>query len=403
MEEYQQYHWVGVNRAQQTIRGNLNAKTETLAKVYLHQQGIIVKKITLKQSKLRQVWQSRITERHITHFTQQLLNLLEAHMPLVSALLLLQQSETHPRFKKLIYTLQTDTQSGMPFSRALQKHPKYFDTLFCHVVHAGERSGTLVQLLSALKTQRDTQATLKKKLKSSLTYPLLILSLAFIITIGLLRFVVPQFEALFTSFNTTLPGPTLCLIHLSCGLKQYGLGLFIASTTLVLTLRHLYQTSHQVRFLWDKTLILTPFIRTVIQHAVLARLTHALATLLAGSLPLVEAIQVASHLTHNLYYKEALNAVHTSVLEGRPLRRALQDTACFPQLVTELIGMGETTGQLQEVLAYIAKQQQEALTYQLETLSSLFEPILMALLGLWIGALIIALYLPIFHIGAILT
>jgi type IV pilus assembly protein PilC len=403
MDGYSQYRWVGVNRAGQTVRGQLKAKSTTLAKIALHQQGIETKKIKQTKPFLKYFKNIRIKSSHITSLTRQLANLLQAEIPLLQAFELLKSGEDNPRIQKLLHHIQINIQTGIPLADAFQKHPKYFNVLFCHLIKAGELSGTLVILLKQLSTYQEARDKLKQKIKKSLAYPIAILSIACAVTIGLLLFVVPQFQMLFKSFHASLPTATLCLIACSKYIKTYGFILFLLTILCFYLLRYFYKNTRKITLKLDAFILKLPLIGVIIQEMIVARVTQTLSIILSAGLPLVDALNISANITNNLHYTEAILTTRTALTEGHPLQRTLENTGLFPNMMTQIVGMGEASGQLNHMLAQLALQQSEALTHKLDVLSSLFEPILMAILGLWVGGLIIALYLPIFQLGAIVS
>ncbi len=403
MDGYHQYRWVGVDRAGQTVRGQLQAKNATLAKITLHQQGIETHKIKQTHLFLKYFKSHRIQPAHITALTRQLKSLLEAQIPLLQAFDLLKSGTENPRIKKLLHQIQQDIQSGLSLADACRKHPQYFNALFCHMIQAGELSGALITLLEQLSNHQETREQLKQKIRKSLAYPITILSIASIVTTGLLLFVVPQFQLLFKSFHANLPAATQCLITCSEFIKAYGLMLFIFSLFSILSLRYSYKKSRSIALTWDMLMLKLPLIGATIQATILARFTQALSILLSAGLPLVDALNISAHISNNLCYTEAILSTKAALTEGHPLQRTLENTGLFPNMMTQVIGMGEASGQLKSMLAHLAEQQAAALAHKLDVQSSLFEPILMAVLGLWVGGLIVALYLPIFQLGAIVS
>ncbi|MDX2346116.1 MAG: type II secretion system F family protein [Legionella sp.] len=405
MDGAYQYRWVGVNRAGQMVHGQLKAKNATLAKIALHQQGIEAKKIKPNKNFLYYFYLKhlRIKSSHITALTRQLANLVQAQIPLVQAFELLQSGEGNLRLKKLLQHVQADIKNGMPLAEALRKHPQYFNTLFCQMIQAGELSGALVCLLKQLSQHQETRDILKQKIKKSLAYPIAILSIACTVTIGLLIFVVPQFQLLFESFHASLPFATQCLISCSAYIKTYGLMFLIINIISFYSLRYCYHSSYKFALKLDSLILKLPLIGSILQALILARLTQALSVLLSAGLPLVDALNISAHITNNLRYTEAILSTQTALTEGHPLQRTLENTGLFPNMMTQIVGMGEASGQLNHMLTHFAMQQVDTLKHKLDVLSSLFEPILMAVLGLWVGGLIIALYLPIFQLGAIVS
>jgi type IV pilus assembly protein PilC len=398
MDGYTRYRFTGVNRAKQTVHGSLVAKNKTLAKVELFKQHIHVKKIIRDNKTI-----ARITYHTITRFTRSLSALLKAHIPLVQALELLEHGETNPRMRYILKSIQHDVKTGIPLAHACRKHPRYFTALFCHIVYVGERSGSLTLLLNQLASHREAEGRMQKKIRAAMTYPLAILSVACCVTLGLLLFVVPQFQTLFASFDATLPQATLSLIWLSHALKNDGLILFALILIAAYGCRYLHARTHKIASICDDLKLRIPLLGNISRLAMFSRITQTLSILLSAGLPLVDAIGVCANLAANRRYTQSLLTIQTQLTEGHPLQRAFEDTGLYPAMMTQLMGMGEASGKLESMLKHLAEQQRDALEHAMQTFSGLFEPCLMALLGLWVGGLIVALYLPIFQLGGLVS
>ena len=403
MDCYHRYRWVGVNSAGQAVRGCLEAKTPTLAKIHLHQQGVTARKISKERPFACIRPSTQIKPSNITQFIRQIASLLAAHVPLIQALELLRAGEDNSRMRRLLHTLERDVQNGLSLADALHKHKTYFNVLTCHLIQAGEQSGTLMTLLTKLAEYREELHRLHKKLRATLSYPLAILSIATCVTVGLLLFVVPQFKELFDSFHAPLPVFTQTIINLAAGIKQYGLTALALGAGCAYTLISYYKKSVRIRFTLDCFILKIPLLGSMIKQALIARFAHTLSILLSAGTPLVDALTTSSNIAQNLLYTRAILAIRDSIIEGHSLKRSLEESMLFPHMMVQLIGIGETSGRLESMLTCIAQQQDEALTHVIETLSGLFEPFLMAVLGLWVGSLIIAMYLPIFQLGAIVS
>lgn len=401
MAYYHRYRWIGINSSRQAIQGCLEAKTPTLAKIYLHKQGITVKKISKERpfSSIRP--STRIKSSNITYFIRQMASLLSAQVPLIHALELLRAGEDNAHMRRLLHTLEHDVQNGHSLADALYKHPRYFSALMCHLIQAGEQSSTLTTLLIKLADYREKMHRLHKKMRSMLAYPLAVMSIAISVTVGLLLFVVPQFQQLFESFHAPLPAFTQTIINFATGTKHYGLSVITSSLGCAYTLISCYKKSARTRLFLDRLILKIPLLGSMIKQALIARFAHTLAILLSAGTPLVDALNASSNITHNLLYTQAILTIRSHIVEGQSLQRSLEESMLFPHMMIQLVGIGETSGRLESMLTYVATQQDEALNHAIETQSSLFEPFLMAVLGLWVGSLIIAMYLPIFQLGAI--
>lgn len=404
MDALYHYRWVGVNRTGQTVHGTLEAHTRTCVKIRLYQQGVHTKKITRTRASLFNRFKStRIKSQHLTHAARSLAALLKAQIPLTHALQLLQANENNRNLKNILKHIQTDVQAGLPLAQALQKHPRTFNRLFYHMVHIGERSGTLIKLLMQLAIHREKHERLQKKIHASLIYPVTILCVACFVTLGLLLFVVPEFQILFVNFNASLPAATRYLIHVSSLLKTHGLLLLLILFSSSYALRRLCTRSNRLTKHADCLLLRLPILSRIARLTIFTRLTQTLSILLSAGMPLVEALGICTQLTHNHVYMQGLKQIQTQLTEGYSLQQALETSALFPSVMTQLVGMGEASGRLETMLAHLADQQNETLDHTMQSLSGLFEPFLMALLGFWIGGLIVALYLPIFQLGGLIS
>lgn len=403
MDCYHRYRWVGVNGAGQPVRGCLEAKTPTLAKIYLHKQGVIAHKISKERPFAYFRPSLRIKPSNITQFIRQLANLLAAQVPLIHALGLLRSGEDNPRMRRLLHTIERDVQQGLSLADAVYKHPFYFNALTYRLIQAGEQSGALIALLTKLTAYQEEVHRLHKKMRATLTYPLAILSIAACVTVVLLLFVVPQFQDLFDSFNAPLPGFTQRIIHLATYLKHQGFITLALSLGSMYTLILCYKKSRRTRFALDKAMLKIPVFGLILKQSIIARFAHTLSILLSAGTPLVDALAASSNIVQNIVYTHTIVSVRELIIEGHSLKKSLEESMMFPNMMVQLVSIGESSGRLESMLVCIAEQHDEALSHTIQTLSGLFEPFLMALLGLWVGSLIIAMYLPIFQLGAVVS
>ena len=392
---------MGLDAAGLPSFGNIQAQSPTVAKVLLHQQGITAQKI----KKIQRTWSERfnrnINPEDITLFSRQMATLLNAQIPLIQAFNTLKNGQKNPKIQALLDTIKQDVQTGITFADALRKHPHFFNPLFCNLVDAGEQSGALALLLMKLARYQEHVAAIRKKIRATLTYPLAILFLALCVTLGLLLFVVPQFESLFNSFGAELPPFTRVVIRLSNGLKTYWVLGGVLTMTSVYAFRYALCHSTGVAFAMDRFLLALPWLGHVLEHAVIARLTHTLSITLTAGLPLIDALKAAAGVAGNRVYTQAMVSIRENVTHGLALQSAMEQSRRFPSMVIQMVAIGEESGKLEPMLAHIATQYDEALNDATHALSRLAEPLLMAVLGIIVGALIVAMYLPIFQLGAI--
>jgi type IV pilus assembly protein PilC len=391
---------VGLNASGHPVNGHIHALSANVARVLLRQQGFFVHKIRKKRHFLLLSNQT-IKPQDITRFCRQLATLLGAQIPLVQALDTLKTGQTNQALQALLDTIKQDIQAGLSLADALKNHPRCFNSLACHLVHAGEQSGSLAILLMKFTRYQEQIAKIHKKIKSACTYPFAISILAVLVTIGLLWFVVPQFESLFTSFHAELPAFTQGIIQLSRGIQTYGapgIGLFVFCSGLLI---YVYKHTTSMAFIIDKHLLRLPWIGAVLEQAVMARVTHTLSMMLSAGLPLMDALTSASAVAGNRAFSHALLTTREYVTQGVSLHKAMEQSQQFPNTVIQMIAVGEESGKLEALLAHAATQCSDALDEATTTLGDLLEPLLMTVLGMVVGTLIIAMYLPIFQLGAI--
>lgn len=403
MDRQVRYRWVGVNQAGQTVRGYIEAKNITFAKIALHQQGINARQIKSVQSVVKYLKYMRIKRADIAHLTRRLATLLKAQIPLVQALELLKAGEENLRLKDILSIIQSDVQSGVPLAEAFKKHPQYFNALFCHLIKAGETASALVMLLEQLASYLESREQMKQQLRKSLSYPITIFVIACIVTLGLLIFVVPQFKTLFESFQTELPHATMGLLTCSTWVQHWGLCVAVLIVSICYMMKFFYKHLSTVTFYMDYFSLKIPCIGPIFKQIMVTRFIQTLYIILSSGLSLVEALQLSAHVTHNTYMTQGILTAYTSLKEGRTFKYALENTELFSNQLIRIVEIGEASGQLLHMLKYLGLQQEETLKHELAILSGLFEPILMAILGIWIGCLVIALYMPIFQLGAIVS
>ncbi len=314
MDGYTRYRYKGVNRAEQTVHGTLVARNKTLANIELFKHHIKVTTLTHERPQ-----NTRITFHTITHFTKSLAGLLSAHIPLREALDLLQQGEDNPLMQTLLARIKQNVESGMPLAHALKHHPRYFTDVYCHIAHTGERSGSLSILLNQLALHREREGEMRKKLRRALTYPLAIVSIALVVTLGLLLFVVPQFQALFASFNATLPKATRMLIWLSDALRIHGFLLIFCVFMLFIMFKALNRHIHRIRPIADGVKLKLPLLKNITELTILTRITHTMSILLNAGLPMVEAIGVCANVAANKRYTESLLRIQSQLTQGHSL------------------------------------------------------------------------------------
>ncbi len=391
------FSYVGNDRSGKKITGIVKAKNIALAKVTLYQQGIIIQKITKKRY---YSFRARITSADITFFSRQLATLIESGIPLSQSLDTLIKGQSKESLKKLIAIIQHDIKTGLTLSEALREHPSYFNELVCSLIDTGEKSGTLDILLHKVASYREKIESIKKKTKSALAYPLMVVTTAFIVTTCLLIFVVPKFASLFESFGAEIPMTTQWLMHLSAFIYSYWYldlgGLVVLGCTFIYAQQRFPAFAYHMALLFLKI----PLIGPVIEKTAIARFCRTLAITFAASLPLVKALKSAAAATNNRIYIQTAAKIQNEITTGQQLSTAMQNTQRFPNMVIQMIAIGEESGALEKMLHKIADFYENEVDNFIESFSDLLEPVIMLILGILVGGLVIALYLPIFKLGS---
>ncbi|AWN74294.1 type II secretion system F family protein [Legionella anisa] len=393
------FHYTGVNKAAQKINGDIEARSLALAKVELRRQGIIVNKIAKKRAPVFSLKNKKVKSGDITVFSRQLATMIESGIPLVQSFDIVAKGQSNKRLKELIENIKNDVETGLTLSEALKKHPAHFNELFCNLVDAGEKSGSLDIMLDKIATYKEKIETIKKKIKKALTYPMAVLVVAFIVTTGLLMFVVPQFEALFKGFGAELPAMTQAVVSMSKFFQSYWyliFGVLIGGIyAFIYALKHSPQFAQTV----DRTLLKLPVIGPIIEKAAIARFARTLSITFAAGLPLVEALKSVAGATGNIIFAQSTDTIREEVSTGQQMNKAMENTQLFPNMVIQMVAIGEESGALEKMLSKVADFYEEDVDNAVDSLSSLLEPIIMSILGILVGGLVVAMYLPIFKLG----
>lgn len=391
------YAWEGKDKQGKTVRGELRAGGEAIVNATLRRQGILVTKLKKKTYKSGK----RITEQDISLFTRQLATMMKAGVPLLQSFDIVGKGHANPSVSKLLLDIRADVETGTSLNQAFRKYPLYFDSLFCNLVGAGEQAGILEDLLTRLAIYKEKTLTIKKKIKSALTYPIAILSVAFIVTAVIMIWVVPAFKQVFSSFGADLPGPTLLVVAISDFFVKYWYIIFGGIAATLYFFFQAWQRSLKMQRFMDKLLLQLPIFGIVIRKATMARWTRTLSTMFAAGVPLVEALDSVGGAAGNAIYLDATVKIQTEVTAGTSLTVAMQNADVFPNMVTQMVSIGEESGSLDGMLGKVADFYEEEVDEAVASLSSLMEPFIMVILGVIIGGLVVALYLPIFKLGAV--
>ncbi len=396
IKEYS-FIWEGRDKTQKIVRGEIRAGGEAFVRTTLRRQGIMVTKI--KQQKLSKL--GKVTEKDITLFTRQLATMMKAGVPLLQAFDIVGKGASNAAVGKLLGDIRTDVETGSSLNAAFRKYPLYFDALFCNLIGAGEQAGILDALLDRLATYKEKIQAIKSKIKSALFYPISIIVVAFIIVAVIMIFVIPQFKAIFTSFGADLPMPTLILISISDAFVEYWYLIFGIIGGGFYGFFEAWKRSRPMQIAMDRLLLRLPVFGDLIRKATIARWTRTLSTMFAAGVPLVEALDSVAGASGNYVYLTATIQIQSEVSTGQNLTVAMQNTNLFPNMVLQMVSIGEEAGQLDSMLAKVADFYEAEVDDAVDALSSLMEPMIMVVLGSLIGGMVVAMYLPIFKIGAV--
>ena len=400
VEKVYPFKWEGKDRTGKKVSGELQGTNPNLIKAQLRKQGVLVTKVTRK-STLFAARAKKIKPLDIAFFTRQLATMMSSGVPIVQALEIIAEGSANPNFAKLINEIKTDVASGNTLAASLAKHPQHFDDLFCNLVESGEQSGRLESLLDRIATYKEKTEALKAKIKKAMTYPIAVIVVAVIVTAILLLKVVPQFETVFSSFGADLPAFTLMVIGLSNWLKSWWFVVLIGIIVVGWSYTQANRRSKAFRDAQDRTLLKAPVIGQIIYEAAVARYARTLSTTFAAGVPLVQALDSVAGAAGNVVFYNAVNAIKNDVSAGTQLNFAMRTTNVFPTLAIQMAGIGEEAGNLDGMLEKVADFYEAEVDNKVDNLTTLLEPMIMSVLGVLIGGLIIAMYLPIFQLGAV--
>jgi type IV pilus assembly protein PilC len=393
--------WEGTDRKGKKVKGKSMAANEAAVRADLRRQGVVPSRIK-KQKKGMFGGGGSITPGDIAIFSRQLATMLAAGIPLVQSFEIVGTGHENAAMQKLILAIKADVEGGSALAEALAKHPLHFDDLFINLVEAGEQAGALETLLDKIATYKEKTEALKKKIKKALTYPAAVLVVAFVVTTILLIFVSPAFEDLFKGFGADLPTFTRMVIDLSVFVRAKGWYIAILLGSGVGTFFYFKKRSRAMRHWLDRMSLKIPIIGSILQKAAIARYARTLSTMFAAGVPLVEALESVAGATGNIVYEVAVLEMRDEVATGQRLQQAMENTDLFPNMVIQMIAVGEESGSLDDMSSKVADFFEEDVDNAVDNLSSLLEPMIMAILGVLVGGLVVAMYLPIFKMGSVI-
>ena len=393
--------WEGTDRNGKKIKGKSTAANEAAVRADLRRQGVVPSKIK-KQSKGLFGGGGTITTADIAIFSRQLATMLSAGIPLVQAIEIVGTGHENAAMQKLLMAIKVDVEGGSALAEALSKHPLYFDDLFVNLVESGEQSGSLETLLDKIATYKEKTEAIKKKIKKAVTYPAAVLVVAFVVTIILMVFVIPAFEDLFQGFGADLPAFTRVVIEISQFIRDRGWFVAMVIGGAIYTFLYFKKRSRPMRHFLDRVSLKMPIIGPIMVKAAIARYARTLSTMFSAGVPLVEALESVSGATGNIVYEVGVLQIKDEVATGQRLQQAMENTDLFPNMVIQMIAVGEESGSLDAMSAKVADFYEEDVDNAVDNLSSLLEPMIMSILGILVGGLVVAMYLPIFKMGAVI-
>ncbi|MBC7503108.1 MAG: type II secretion system F family protein [Herminiimonas sp.] len=391
------YAWEGKDKTGKQVRGEQRAFSEAVVNATLRRQGILVTKVKKKSFKSGK----KIKEKDISLFTRQLATMMKAGVPLLQSFDIVAKGHANPSVSKLIQDIRADVETGTSLNAAFRKFPLYFDPLFCNLVGAGEQAGILEDLLTRLAIYKEKTLAIKGKIKSALFYPISILVVAFVVTAVIMIWVVPAFKEVFKSFGADLPAPTLVVMAISDFFVKWWYLIFGGIFGALYLFFQSWRRSLKVQRFMDQLLLKAPIFGAVIRKATIARWTRTLATMFAAGVPLVESLDSVGGASGNAVYLDATKRIQNEVSTGTSLTVAMQNANVFPNMVTQMVSIGEESGSLDQMLGKVADFYEAEVDEAVESLASLMEPLIMVILGVLIGGLVIAMYLPIFKLGSV--
>ena len=392
------YTWEGIDKKGVKQKGEVNGHNQALVKAQLRKQGINPTKVRKKPVSIFGSGK-KIKPLDIAFFSRQMATMMKAGVPLLQSFDIISEGSDNPNMRKLVDDIKQEVAAGHSFAASLRQKPKYFDDLYCSLVDAGEQAGALEALLERVATYKEKTEYLKAKIKKAMTYPIAVVIVALIVSSILLIKVVPQFQSVFAGFNAKLPTFTLMVIGLSEALQSYWYMFLIGLVAIVLAFKNAHKKSEKFRNWIDRALLKVPIIGPLLYKSAVARYARTLSTTFAAGVPLVEALDSVAGATGNVVFRNAVNKVKQDVSTGMQLNFSMRSTGVFPMLAIQMTAIGEESGALDSMLDKVATYYEDEVDNMVDSLTSLMEPMIMAFLGVIVGGLVIAMYLPIFQLG----
>ncbi|MBC7192843.1 type II secretion system F family protein [Marinobacter sp.] len=399
-QKLQAYVWEGRDRKGSKTKGEVSGTSMALVKAQLRKQGIIADKVKKKPKPLFG-GSKKITPFDIAMFTRQLATMMKAGVPLVQSFDIVTDGLENQGLRELVASIRNDVASGTSFAGALKRHPRHFDDLYCNLVESGEKAGALEQMLDRIATYLEKTEILKKKVKKAMTYPIAVVVVAIIVTSILLIKVVPQFESLFQGFGADLPVFTQFIIHISEWLQAWWFIVLLGMAGCIFSFREARRRSQKFSDTVDKYVLKLPIVGEILDKSAVAKFGRVLSTTFASGVPLVDALESVSGATGNAIFRDAVLKIRDDVSSGTQLQTSMKETGVFPVMAVQLTSIGEESGNLDEMLEKVADHYESVVDDMVDNLTTLMEPMIMAVLGVLVGGLIVGMYLPIFQMGQV--
>ncbi|HHA2915053.1 TPA: type II secretion system F family protein [Stenotrophomonas maltophilia] len=399
--ELQPFVWVGTDKRGVKMKGEQLAKNANLLRAELRRQGINPGQIKPKPKPLFGASGSPVKPKDIAFFSRQMATMMKSGVPIVSALDIIASGHKNPRMKKLVDTIRTDIEGGSSMYEAVSKHPVQFDELYRNLVRAGEGAGVLETVLDTVATYKENIEALKGKIKKALFYPIMVVVVAMLVSGIMLVFVVPQFEDVFKSFGAELPAFTQMVVNLSRFMVSWWWLIFLIVVGSAVGAIMAYKRSPKMQHAMDRFVLKVPVIGQIMHNSAIARFSRTTAVTFKAGVPLVEALGIVAGATGNTVYEEAVLRMRDDVSVGYPVNMSMKQTNLFPHMVIQMTGIGEEAGALDAMLFKVAEYYEQEVNNSVDALSSLLEPMIMVFIGTIVGGMVIAMYLPIFKLGAV--
>jgi len=394
------YTWEGSDKKGSRITGEMRATNINMVRADLRRQGINPLKIRKKATPLFSGGKKKITSGDIAVFSRQLATMMSAGVPMVQAFEIVGRGHENPSMQELILAIKADVEGGSALADALKKHPLYFDDLFVNLVRAGEHAGVLEDLLDKIATYKEKTESIKGKIKKALFYPVAVILVAIVVTAIIMIFVIPQFESLFRGFGADLPAFTKLVVSISHFMQAYWWLILLSVIGAAVAFGYVWKRSRRLRQIVDRMLLKIPVIGVILHKAAISRFARTLATMSAAGVPLVEALDSVAGATGNVVYSDAVLRMREDVATGQSLQLSMRQRNLFPNMVIQMVSIGEESGSLDDMLNKVAAFYEEQVDNAVDSMSSLLEPLIMVILGTLVGGLVIAMYLPIFKMGS---